>query len=44
MAWSRKFLLLDEIEPNLLEELTVSDQRSSNDDNVSSGTDDLTVG
>jgi hypothetical protein len=37
-------LLLEEIEPNLLEELTSSDQRSSSDDDDSSGTDDLTVG
>jgi hypothetical protein len=36
--------LEDEIEQNLLEELTVSDQISSSDDEYSSGTDDLTVG
>jgi hypothetical protein len=39
-----KCLLLEEIEPNLLEEFTASDQRSANDDDESSGTDDLTVG
>jgi hypothetical protein len=44
MAGSRKRLLVDEIEPGLLEKLTASDQRSSRDDDDSSGTDDLTVG
>jgi hypothetical protein len=32
------------IEQSLFEELTASDQSSSSDDDVSSGTDDLTVG
>jgi hypothetical protein len=34
----------DEIEQSLFEKLTVSDQSRSSDDDVSSGTDDLTVG
>jgi hypothetical protein len=37
-------LLVDEIEPSLLEKLTASNQRSSSDDDDSRGTDDLTVG
>jgi hypothetical protein len=44
MASSRKCLLEDEIEQNLLEELTASDQSNSSDDDDSRGTNDLTVG
>jgi hypothetical protein len=43
MATSRTYLLGDEIEQNLLEELA-SDQSSFSDEIDSSGTDDLTVG
>ena len=43
MASSRKCLFEEEIEENLLEEYTDSDQSISSDDD-SSGTDDLTVG
>ena len=44
MASSRKCLLEEEIEENLLEEYTDSDQSISSDDDDSSGTDDVTVG
>ena len=43
MASSGKCLLEEEIEQSLLEELKASDQSSCNDDDDSSGTDDLTV-
>ena len=43
-ASSRKGLSEEEIEENLLEEYTDSDQSISIDDDDSSGTDDLTVG
>jgi len=43
MVSSRKGLLEDEIEQSLLEELTASDKSSCNDNDDSSGTNDLTV-
>jgi hypothetical protein len=43
MATSRVYLLDDNIEQSLLEDL-VSDQSSFSDESVSSGSDDLTVG
>jgi len=43
MASNWKCLLEDQIEQNLLEKLTASDQSSCSDDDDSSATDDLSV-
>jgi hypothetical protein len=43
MTSSRKYLLEDEIEQSLLQELTASEQSSCTDDDDSSGTGNLTV-